>query len=852
MADIVTMLAAALAVAWKAVEFLETGQSFRHQRHAAGFEKRVVKKARRVLESDGGIEGRAAARLLGDPTFAAFAVDPYDPARRQALSDRVKVDASLDGLIGPGADEEAVFAVLARAWVAATVADTKPVEALMIAKQNVTNDTLLHIINLAVDAHTKHDAASARLEEVVRRLQVDPSALLVRDPFLAQDVDLAGEFTMASDVTGDDVPAYVARDVDPRLDQLLHDADAGTIAHFVAVAGPTKSGKTRCLLEALSRTKPLHLVFTLRRTTGRDTIAALLTELTLRPPVRPWVVLVDDLYPHLADGTALAAAARKAAAIAPPGLIVATTTSATLTLTKSDRLTAGINENDIELIRDQHVELPRQATPAEQTRAQATLGYALTQAGGRASDLAHFPERLAAIPELRSRLAQARSDPEASHRWALILAAAQRALARGDRVLHTTELRVLAKCLHRQLDAHERQVGHLTDDALDEAEDWATTRVGAAYALLTPVVGTDEHLEILDDVLDQIGLQAINPRFETCTSFPDAIRLGALALVQFADEAAAIRWTQPAASAGHPYAMVNLGILLEQRRGEGDLARAEEWYRQAAEAGNIRAMVNLGTLFMDRGSEGDLARAEEWYQRAAASGEPLAMVSLGTLFMDRGSEGDLARAEEWYQRGAASGEPLAMRKLGIFLEQRGGEGDLARAEEWYRQAAEAGNIRAMVNLGGLLMERGSEGDVARAEEWYQRAADSGDALAMSSLGILFMQRGGEGDATRAEEWLHRAADAGDASAMHYLGARFQERGGEGDVTRAEEWYQRAANAGNVRAMVNLGGLLMKRGGEGDVARAEEWYRRAADSGDPRFAPYASNALARIRRDVGPQ
>ena len=88
--------------------------------------------------------------------------------------------------------------------------------------------------------------------------------------------------------------------------------------------------------------------------------------------------------------------------------------------------------------------------------------------------------------------------------------------------------------------------------------------------------------------------------------------------------------------------------------------------------------------------------------------------------------------------------------------------------------------------------------------------------------------------------------------MHYLGARFQERGGEGDVTRAEEWYQRAADAGNVRAMVNLGGLLMERGGEGDVARAEEWYRRAADSGDPRFAPYASNALARIRRDFGPR
>ena len=34
MADIITVIAAAFAAAWKAVESLETGQSFREQRHA--------------------------------------------------------------------------------------------------------------------------------------------------------------------------------------------------------------------------------------------------------------------------------------------------------------------------------------------------------------------------------------------------------------------------------------------------------------------------------------------------------------------------------------------------------------------------------------------------------------------------------------------------------------------------------------------------------------------------------------------------------------------------------------------------------------------------------------------------
>lgn len=401
MAESITVVVAALTAAWKVVEHLETGQSFRDQPHAAGFDKRVAKDARQALKGQGSVEARAAARLLGDPALAAFAADPEDPGRLEALKERAQVGDGLKGLIGPGADQEEVFAQLSRAWVAAALADAVPVEKLLVAKQDVTNDTLLAIINLASDLHPKQDAAAAQISSVLARLRVDPSDLLVRDPFLAQDADLAGAFNMASEVTADHVPPYVARDIDPRLDELLSDAAGGLTTRFVAVAGPTKAGKTRCLLEALSRVTPLHSVYTVRRTRGQDTIGALLTELAAQSPGQPWVVLVDDLYPHLADGAALTAAVRKAGTIDPPGLIVATTTVPTLTLPKAERLTAGINDNDIELIDTRHVELPRQATAAEQARAEALLGAAFATAGASPADLAHFPERLAAIPELR-------------------------------------------------------------------------------------------------------------------------------------------------------------------------------------------------------------------------------------------------------------------------------------------------------------------------------------------------------------------------------------------------------------------------------------------------------------------
>jgi hypothetical protein len=275
-----------------------------------------------------------------------------------------------------------------------------------------------------------------------------------------------------------------------------------------------------------------------------------------------------------------------------------------------------------------------------------------------------------------------------------MLAAAQRALARGDRVLRTAELRELAKCIHRHLDVHERHISRLTNNDLDDAEAWATTRIGAAYALLTPVVGTDDHLEVLDDALDRIGQHAINPRFATCTtSAPDTARLGVEAFVRFTDQDAAVRWTQLAADTGDTNAMVIHGVMLKEPESEGDLAEAEQWYRRAAHAGNTDAMYNLALLLIARKGEGDLAEAEQWFRRAARDGNTDAMVYLGVRLHTRKGEGDLAEAEQWYRRAAHAGNTTAMYSLAVLLHERGDEGDLAEAEQWWASAGVAPRAR---------------------------------------------------------------------------------------------------------------------------------------------------------------
>ena len=860
-----------VSVALAALGAVDSMGSLRRQARAGRFDKRVIKRARAVLTEQATLERRRAARLLGDPAFAAFAADPTNLARRRALSVPL-------GLVGPGSDVDRALDVLAEVWIEAASGEATPAERLLAGVLERIEDTTIQNMDIGLDVYAELERVAAALdhrldrvhealERLDRRRATDLVDVLDDDPFVAQDVDLS-RFRMGSDVTDGAVPPYIARDIDPELDETLAAALRRSHERCVAVAGNTKTGKSRCLLEALSRVAPLHLVFPVRNAKGRDTVGELVKTFADNPPEQPWLVLVENLYEHLLGGMNLRAAMERAESAELPGCIVATTSMQAIDPTDAQRQTDRLSHRDLDLVAAHHITLSPEMSLAEQQRAQSDLAPELAAGTITNDDLKHLPERLAAIPQLLRRVDQVFDGlPSTSPEVALTLAACQLSLGQATRRLNLVELRERTVCVHRYLS--QRRLGALTDRQFEAAKDWAGEPIGAAYAVLAPAHGTDDDVELLDAVVDHVGYHALNSDLRPCLDgrSRELLQLGAAAFTRYGDIDIAMHWTTEATRLDDPSvsntASANLGLLFAER---GDVAEAERWYRRAATEGHAGAMINLGLLLKGRGGHDDLAEAERWYRHAADEGDADAMTNLGTLYAERG---DVAEAERWWRTGAAQGQAAAMFQLGILVQQRG---DVAEAEDWYRRAAEQGHAEAMSNLGALYAERG---DVAEAERWWGTGAAQGQAAAMFNLGLLFDTRGGDDNLAEAEGWYRRAADQGHAAAMYNLGVLLQQRG---DVAQAEEWYRRAAELGHAGAMSNLGVLLQQRGGGDNLAEAEQWYRRAVDqnhagalfnlgillaergesgeaeewfqraaeSGDPEVGSRAQAALARMR------
>lgn len=727
---VVGALAAAVRAAWQAIETLETWQSFRDQRHQRGFDKRVVKAAVRGLERQGTLDARAAARLLGDDVFAAFVADPDDPSRRQALSNHVKSREDLGALLGAGTNEVVAFELLAQAWVMAALADSTPAERLIAAKQDVTNDSLLHIIELGLDAHTKLDTAHRQLDALLQRTRVEMGDLLDREPSLAESIDLAA-FRMASSLTRDLVPPYVPRDIDPELDTRLQMALRGSAEPLVVVVGPTKSGKSRCLLEALGRVAPTHLVLSVRRSRRRDTVRELVDALNLEPPDGPWIIIVEDLYEHLRSGADLAPAVRRAALIEPGGCIVATCSPQALPGDTEQHRTDGVNDEDVFLIDRTHVRLPAKATNSEQGRARGILALQTPNSSRLANDLTHFPELLAAIPQLEARVRRAWEDlPATSHRAALVLAAVQLALAQG-RHLDRLSVRERARCIHRHLPNDQRGPGPLGDRRLDEAEAWAATRVGAAYALLMPVHGTDDVIEVLDALVDDRARDALDPRFGPCTKARpgDALLLAATANHRFDDFATESYWLTQAAGSDDPDLAPEAQFMLGVRQQEeANPEEAEAAYRQVIASGHSdfapRATLQLGYLLKQ---EARFEEAKEACRDAIASGHPdvapMARVNLANLL---GQEGQLVEAEAAYREAIESRHadqaPKAMNGLAVLFAN---QGRYDEAEALWREVASAGHRNeAPIASHDLALLFSRQGKFQEAEQNYRDAIAS--------------------------------------------------------------------------------------------------------------------------------
>jgi TPR repeat protein len=93
-----------------------------------------------------------------------------------------------------------------------------------------------------------------------------------------------------------------------------------------------------------------------------------------------------------------------------------------------------------------------------------------------------------------------------------------------------------------------------------------------------------------------------------------------------ADTAAALRWHERAAEAGHVWATANAARLVEAT---GDAARACALYRAAAERGDADSQWELAErLRRGRTCPVDAAGAARWRHAAAQSGHPAALQAL--------------------------------------------------------------------------------------------------------------------------------------------------------------------------------------------------------------------------------
>jgi len=216
------------------------------------------------------------------------------------------------------------------------------------------------------------------------------------------------------------------------------------------------------------------------------------------------------------------------------------------------------------------------------------------------------------------------------------------------------------------------------------------------------------------------------------------------ALYDSGDYAAAVALYRPAALAGDPHAMTQLGLCYDQGNGvKGDEAEAMRWYRKAADAGDLTAMAYIGGMYSDgSGVPVSYPQALAWYHKSADAGGTAGMNKLGLAY-----EGGLGvpknptLALQWYLKAANLGDRYAMINLGkMYIGQSGIPQHVHESLRWYEKAANLGDSNAMTSLAAIYEEGWKDipRDSKQADYWYMKAAAIGNENAKQSL----MRRGG--------------------------------------------------------------------------------------------------------------
>ena len=572
------------------------------------------------------------------------------------------------------------------------------------------------------------------------------------------DARVLGAHNVLPGPEGEDLPPYMARDVDGELDRRLSTAATAPRGGLALVTGASTAGKTRSLAQALGRILPERMLVAPPEDADLRPLPAWLKEQTARAP-QGWVVWLDDLDRHLSSSgltPVLVAELGLAGAVVAATIRQERLESLRPSFTDHTPVPEGVGYT---VLKTPPVTLARRWSRHERERARASNDERLVEAA--ADERFGVAEQLAAGPHLQSVWDQG---PDGGHPRGYALVAAAVGLARAG-----VSSPLTYEQLYKVHTVYLPQPPPLPEEA-DLAWQWATRPRSGQAGLLVPADHEGRQWRAFDYLTTQDTLpEAVWKAALDVATDQDRFTIGVTA--HHADRVdIAVASYRPLAEQGDAHATVDLGVVLELA---GRREEAEDWLRQAAEQGNTDGMAFLGVVLELAGRREE---AEDWLRQAAEQGNTDATFNLGVVLDQAGR---VEEAEDWYRKAADPGNTRTMVNLGLLLVQ---VGRLEEAEDWYRKAAEQGLTNAMVNLGLLLVQVGR---LEEAEDWYRKAAERGNTRAMVNLGVLLE----EADRVEeAEDWYRKAADQDDIKAMANLGLLLDQAG---RLEEAEYWRQRA-------------------------------------------------------------
>ncbi|MFD6104424.1 tetratricopeptide repeat protein, partial [Nocardia salmonicida] len=511
------------------------------------------------------------------------------------------------------------------------------------------------------------------------------------------DVDhyMAGATLTPYPRRGDEV-AYVPRTVDQDIDRSLADR------RMLLVVGPSKSGKTRTLFEAILRTLPeARLLIPERRQ-----LWAVLENPQFHSGDETVVVWLDDLHDFLTAERPLTPAMLAHLFARPAGTVVAATLRSDALDTIGEASGAYIRDIRSILIQANTIRLASTSKdPDEQAAAAAAYpSLDLTRHG--------LAEMLASAPELLDLYERSERTDRPLH--VILRAAVDWArIGRPDPIPEPTLVRLAsgaAADLYPELEIGEESIvaaiaaarTPLENGCVAALSTTAPTPPVRAYRVFDYLVASDDSTEggrkrrPIPESFWHAATQGADPGILTI--------VGKNADIRRAQTARDMLWRR-AADRGEPEAMYQLGILLMVL---GDDKAANSLLAGAAGLGHLEAINQFAYNLMENE---DYNNAAKWFARAADAGHPDSMCGLAVLV----HEADAAVAETLLRSAAESGHPIAMRCLGMLLRN---QGKTSEAIDQLQRAACGGDIDGMILLAVLLHETGKPGE---ARQWMRTA-----------------------------------------------------------------------------------------------------------------------------------